>query len=74
MHQDIEILVAVLSAGQQLSYRLKPRRYAWLQLAHGGVSLNGTVLNVANGAAISMEEMVEIQALDDAEILLFDVA
>jgi redox-sensitive bicupin YhaK (pirin superfamily) len=74
VHQDIELLVAVLSPEQQLSYRLKPGRRAWLQLAHGGVSLNGTVLNVGDGAAISVEEMVEIQALDDAEILLFDVA
>lgn len=74
VHQDIEILAAVLSPEQQVSYRLKPGRHAWLQLARGGVSLNGTVLNVGDGAAIGMEEMVEIQALDDAEILLFDVA
>lgn len=74
VHQDIEILAAVLSPEQQVSYRLKPGRHAWLQLARGGVSLNGTVLNVGDGAAISTEEMVEIQALDDAEILLFDVA
>jgi len=74
VHQDIELLVAVLNPGQQVGYRFKPGRHAWLQLARGGVSINGTVLNIGDGAAISAEEVVEIQALDHAEILLFDLA
>jgi quercetin 2,3-dioxygenase len=72
VHQDIELLVATLSQRQQLSYRLKPERHTWLQLARGGVSLDGTVLNAGDGAAISIAEIAEIQAVDDAEILLFD--
>jgi redox-sensitive bicupin YhaK (pirin superfamily) len=74
VHQDIELLVAVLDRGQQLSHRLKPGRHAWVQLARGGASLNGTTLNVGDGAAISLEEVVEIESLDHAEILLFDLA
>ncbi len=74
LHQDVVLSVALLLKGQQTTYRLKPGRHAWLQLARGGVSLNGTVLNVGDGAAISAEEIVEIQALDHAEILLFDLA
>jgi redox-sensitive bicupin YhaK (pirin superfamily) len=73
VHQDIVLSVALLLTGQQATYRLNPGRHAWLQLARGGVSLNGIVLNVGDGAAISAEEIVEIQALDLAEILLFDV-
>jgi quercetin 2,3-dioxygenase len=60
--------------GQQVSYRLKPGRQAWLQVARGDVSLNGTMLNVGDGAAISVAEMVEIKSPDHAEILLFDLA
>ena len=74
VHQDVVLSVALLLAGQQATYRLKPGRHAWLQLARGGVSLNGTVLNAGDGAAVSAEEIVEIQSLDRAEILLFDVA
>jgi redox-sensitive bicupin YhaK (pirin superfamily) len=74
VHQDMEILVAALTPGQQLSYRLKPGRQAWLQMARGKVSLNGTMLNAGDGAAISGEELFEIEALEQAEILLFDVA
>jgi redox-sensitive bicupin YhaK (pirin superfamily) len=74
VHQDVELLVAVLDPRQQLSHRLKPGRHGWLQLARGGASLNGTTLHVGDGAAISMEEVVEIKSLDHAEILLFDLA
>ena len=74
VHQDIELLVAVLNPGQQRSHRLKPGRHGWLQLARGGASLNVTTLHVGDGAAISMEEVVEIKSLDHAEILLFDLA
>jgi redox-sensitive bicupin YhaK (pirin superfamily) len=74
VHQDVELFVAVLSPGLQLSYRLRPGRHAWLQLARGGVSLDGRTLNAGDGVAISGEELVKIQALDDAEILLFDLA
>jgi quercetin 2,3-dioxygenase len=71
VHQDVVLSVALLLAGQQATYRLKPGRHAWLQLARGAVSLNGTMLNVGDGAAISAEEIVEVQSLDRAEILLF---
>ena len=74
VHQDVVLSVALLLAGQQATYRLNPGRHAWLQLALGSVSLNGTVLNAGDGAAVSAEEIVEIQSLDRAEILLFDVA
>src|SRR2546426_12114846 len=72
-HQDIELLVAVLNTGQQLSYPLKPRRHVWLQIARGGVSLNGTALNEGDGAAISEEELLEIKAVAAAEVLIFDL-
>ena len=74
VHQNVVLSVALLPAGQQATYSLKPGRHAWLQLARGAVSLNGTVLNVGDGAAIGTEEIVEIQSLDHAEILLFDLA
>src|SRR6266540_3877839 len=71
VHQNVVLSVALLLKGQQTTYRLKPGRHAWLQLARGAVSLNGTMLNVGDGAAISAEEIVEVQSLDRAEILLF---
>lgn len=74
VHQDVALSVALLLAGQQATYRLKPGRHAWLQAARGSVTLNGAALNAGDGAAASEEEILEIRALDEAEILLFDLA
>jgi redox-sensitive bicupin YhaK (pirin superfamily) len=73
-HQDMELLVAVLDPGQQVSYSLKPGRHAWFQIARGGVSVNGTELNAGDGAAVSEEGALEVKALDAAELLMFDLA
>jgi quercetin 2,3-dioxygenase len=74
VHQDMELLVVVLDPGQQVNYSLKPGRHAWLQLARGGVSVNGTKLNAGDGAAVSEEGVLEVKALDTAELLIFDLA
>ena len=51
---------------------LKPERRAWLQLARGSVSLNGTELNAGDGAA-NEGEVLEIKALEGGELLVFDL-
>ena len=74
IHQDVELSVALMPAGHQVNYRLKAGRHAWLQAARGAVTLNGTLLNTGDGAGISDEEILEIRAVDQGEILLFDLA
>jgi redox-sensitive bicupin YhaK (pirin superfamily) len=73
-HQDMELLVALLDPGQQVNYSLKPGRHAWLQIARGGMAVNGRKLNAGDGAAISEEGALEVKALDTAELLMFDLA
>jgi quercetin 2,3-dioxygenase len=73
VHQDAELFLAVLPEGEKLTYSLKPGRRAWLQVAWGKATLNGSALEAGDGAAISEEKMLEVKALDDAEILLFNL-
>jgi len=40
----------------------------------GAVAVNGTPLYGSDGAAISEETVLDIEAKDEAEILLFDLA
>jgi hypothetical protein len=54
--------------------RTKPGRRTWLQLARGKISINGTVLNAGDGAAATEEEILEIKAVELAEMLRFDLA
>ncbi len=74
VHQDVELYAGVLKAGDRISHSLKPQRHAWVQVARGAISLNGVPLDTSDGAGISEETDVVIEATKDAEILLFDLA
>ena len=74
VHQDVDLYAAVLQKGDRISYTLKPQRHAWIQVARGAITLNGLSLDTSDGAAISNETEVVIEATQDAEFLLFDLA
>lgn len=74
MHQDLDFWAARFSPAEQAVFRLKPGRHAWLHIAHGAGMLNGTPLHFGDGAAVSQEEILEIRAVEKAELLLFDLA
>lgn len=74
IHQDAEIYLAKLDAGQSVTHQLQPKRHAWLQVLRGAVSVNGEMLATSDGAAISDESEVSITATVDAEMMLFDLA
>jgi hypothetical protein len=49
-------------------------RHAWLQIARGGVAVNGRKLNAGEWRRCSEEGALEIKALDTVELLMFDLA
>jgi redox-sensitive bicupin YhaK (pirin superfamily) len=74
IHQDAKILLSSLDAGIHVTYNLSVGRHAWLQVLRGEVALNGRALQTSDGAAISNEMALEIEASKDAEVMLFDLA
>jgi quercetin 2,3-dioxygenase len=74
VHQDVDVWATRLEPGEQVSYPLRPRRHAWLQVASGGVMLNGVSLKVGDGAAVSETATLDVIAGDRSELLLFDLA
>jgi redox-sensitive bicupin YhaK (pirin superfamily) len=74
VHQDVDLYAAVLELGDRISHTLQPQRHGWIQVARGAITLNGLPLDKGDGAAISQETDVVIEATTDAEILLFDLA
>lgn len=73
VHQDVDVWAARFAPGQQVAFRLKPSRQAFVQVARGVVMLNDVKLNAGDGAAIGQEEILEFKAVSDAELLLFDL-
>jgi quercetin 2,3-dioxygenase len=74
VHQDAELWVARLGAGADVSHTLARGRHAWLQVARGDVTLNGTALHAGDGVAVSDESLLKIHSDSAAEVLLFDLA
>jgi redox-sensitive bicupin YhaK (pirin superfamily) len=74
IRQDNELYATVLGKGESVRHELKPERHAYVQVARGSVKLNGTRLEEGDGAAISEEKSVELTGVENAEILLFDLA
>jgi redox-sensitive bicupin YhaK (pirin superfamily) len=74
IRQDNELYATVLSDGDSVKHELKPERHAYVQVARGSVKLNGKELAEGDGAAISAEKSVELTGVNDAEVLLFDLA
>ena len=74
IHQDAQLFATVLDARQTVVHALDEKRYAWLQVARGTISLNGTELKQGDGAAVHDERELTITAEDLAEVLLFDLA
>ena len=74
IQQDARLYLASLDPGAQVAHALEAGRHAWLQVLRGSVQLNGTPLSTSDGAPISDETALSIQASEPAEILLFDLA
>jgi len=74
IHQDAKIYLANLDNGTKLRHELPVDRHAWLQVLRGLLTLNGHPLSTSDGAAISEETDLAIQATSDAELMLFDLS
>ena len=71
---DARVLGATLRAGEAAQYPLGEGRRAYLVSATGAFELNGERFEARDGAAVQDEPLLSVQALDDAELLLVDVA
>jgi hypothetical protein len=73
IHQDADLWLAKFNAGDHAAHKLAKGRHAWLHVAEGEVSLNGTTLQGGDAAAIGEEGALELSAAKPAQVLLFDL-
>jgi hypothetical protein len=73
IHQDADLWLAKLSAGQSVTHSLASGRHAWVHVAEGEVTLNGQTLTGGDAAALSEEASIELSAKKPAQVLLFDL-
>ena len=74
IHQDANLYIARLHQGDTAKQAIETGRHAWVQIARGAVELNGRELKAGDGAAVSGESELSVKALEDSEVLAFDLA
>jgi redox-sensitive bicupin YhaK (pirin superfamily) len=73
IHQDALVYATILAAEAAVTYRLASGRSAYVHVARGAITLNGTPLEAGDGARITDVTDLTVSGLHDAEVLLFDL-
>jgi hypothetical protein len=73
IHQDADIYRIRLKPGQTVTHKLKPGRGAWLQIAEGVLSFNGSELMTGDGASTEAIGTLTLTAAKPTEAILFDL-
>ncbi len=73
LRQDARMELARLDSGVTLGRPLSRDRGYWIQVAAGIVALNGTEMREGDGAGLTAEERLTIEADTDADVLLIDL-
>jgi len=68
------VYAPIVPAGERRGFELRPGRHAWLQVVNGELEAAGHRLGAGDGLALFDEPGLELEALTDAELLLFDLA
>ena len=74
VHQDLKLWAGLFAAGESAKYELAADRHAWLHVARGKVRVNGQELSAGDAVQASNESVLELSGVQDAEVLLFDLA
>src|SRR5436190_10513576 len=74
IHADARVYPGTIDQGGSVTHELDAKRYAWLQVLRGSVMLNAQTLETSDGAAVSNETALKIEATSNAEVMLFDLA
>jgi len=73
VHQNMALYATKLSERKQLNHVLKYKRCAYLQVVKGAVEVNSQRLNAGDAALFVDGEAIQVNALEAAEMLLFDL-
>jgi hypothetical protein len=74
IHQDAAVLGASLRKGESVTHALGPDRRAYLVADRGAIEVNGHAAGARDGVVVTQEESLTITALEDAEVVLADLA
>jgi redox-sensitive bicupin YhaK (pirin superfamily) len=69
---DARVLAATLRAGETATYETGKDRHLYLVAATGRIRVNGVEASARDGVAITGEDAVMVEAIEDAELVMVD--
>lgn len=73
IHQNVNVYLASLDEGKELNYELAANRFAWIQVMKGEIEVNGTILEVGDGASVSEISPLKFKSLMPSQFALLDL-
>ncbi len=74
IHQDASLYAALIDGAEKAAHKLADGRRAYVHVARGKVTVNGTPLEAGDALKVSNVAEVVLGQGADAEVLLFDLA
>jgi len=74
IHQDAKVYLGRFEKNKSAKLPVAKGRHAWIQVTKGNVAVNGVILKEGDGAQLSGEEAISLEAKDQSEFLLFDLS
>ena len=74
IHQDVNLLSTEIERDQDLAYSFSGRRRGFMQVVRGTVEIEGETVVEGDAVAMQDQEKLAVRAVEDSELLLFDMA
>lgn len=73
INQDVRLYHSKMLKGKTLKIPLDKSRYGWIQLVKGELSIEDQIAKAGDGVMISEVSGVNLEAIEDLEVLFFDL-
>ena len=73
LNQDVSLYASILDEDHEVERAIDPKRYGWIQVARGSITVNGEKAEQGDGVVVVGESSLKIKSQENAEVLLFDL-
>jgi hypothetical protein len=73
IHQDASVYAGLFDGAESATLALAPGRKAYVHVARGSISANGTALSAGDALKLADIDAVKLERGKDAEVLVFDL-
>jgi quercetin 2,3-dioxygenase len=74
IHQDATLASGLFAPGERATHAVAENRYAYVQVLRGSITVNGERLSAGDGLAAQGGGELVVEGIEDAEVLVFDLA